>query len=207
VGLKPILELDYSSFRWYKLSDVDFTSLSVGEVPFTSVADAGTVSVMDFRFDPLVSGEPAVPAGLRATSASPGFYMIQFVGPTKDSWWAQLEAAGISVLQYYPQNTYLTWTTGETAKVAEGLRFVRWQGSFQPAYKISPFLRALNGRITNVAITFYNDGNIQDTLTRITDFGGGYILHSPAQPDGRFYTAIFTLDASRLVDVARINTV
>ncbi len=51
--------MDYSSFLLYNLSDVDFNSLSTSGVPFTSVTDSGTVSVMDFRFDPLVSGELA----------------------------------------------------------------------------------------------------------------------------------------------------
>jgi hypothetical protein len=87
-----------------------------------------------------------------------------------------------------------------------GAPYLRWSGPFHPAYKIHPGLTAFEGRIENVAITFYNNGMLKQTLGELSRLGV-YVQSYPAQPDRAFYTAIVTLDAGRLADVARLPVV
>jgi len=165
------------------------------------------VQVMGYRFDPRLDGAPALPGALRAGGHGAGLYLVQMAGPVQDAWLGQIAAAGMDVLQYYPSNTYLVWGTPAQAAEIVSKDFVRWQGAFHPAYKISPALAGAQGRITNVAVTFYNDGNAAVTLANISALGGGYVQHFAAQPDGRLITAIFSLDAAALQDVARLAPV
>jgi subtilisin family serine protease len=207
LGLRPRADLDYGAFRWLELSDADFGVLSASALAYTPVADGGTINVMRYRFDPAVNGEPAVPYGLKALGEGSSLRLVQFTGPVQDAWLGQLGAAGMDVLQYYPSNTYLVWATPAQAETITAQPFVRWQGTFHPAYKLSQTLAGMTGRIEAVAITFYNDGHLSATLANIVALGGGYVQHFPAQPDKRFYTAIFTLDAAAIEAVARLAPV
>ncbi|MEW5989130.1 MAG: S8 family serine peptidase, partial [Chloroflexota bacterium] len=207
LGLNPRLAADYGSFHWLELDDAGFSRLSASNVPFTYATDAGQVRVMGYHFDPLIEGEPALPAGLRADQSGPALRLVQLVGPTNDAWLEQLKAAGLTVLQYYPHHTFLVWGTAAQAEAAAGLEFVRWQGVFHPAYKINGDLAQYSGRITNVDVMFYNDGHLEATLKAIADLGGQVAQAFPSQPDKAFYDAIVQLDKAAVESVARLNTV
>jgi len=207
LGLHPRLALDYGSFYWFELSEADLATLSTSGLPFIPVPEAGTIQITGFLFDPLVDGEPVLPAEMQATGRGPGLRLVQLVGPARAEWLAQLQAAGLPLLQYYPHHSYLTWATAAQAEAAEALDFVRWQGAVHPGYKINRDLAGLSGRISNVDIMFYNDGNPQATLQAIARLGGRILQFYPSQPDRAFFDAIVELDASAVTDVARINTV
>ncbi|MBK9054747.1 MAG: S8 family serine peptidase [Chloroflexi bacterium] len=136
-----------------------------------------------------------------------GFRLVQFAGPTVDSWLDALRSSGVKVLQYYPHNTYLVWGTASQLAATEALPYVRWQGDFHPAYKINSDLDNRSGRINNVDIMFYNDGNIQGTLNSLAAMGINILQYFPSQPDKAFYDVIVEMDASRIEAVAQLNTV
>ncbi|MHC1726016.1 MAG: S8 family serine peptidase [Syntrophobacteraceae bacterium] len=204
LGLQPRLDLDYGSFRWLELSRADYEKLAAGRTDFTLEPEAAQVRVRGYAFNPLAEGEPALPENLLAQSGETGLHLIKLAGPAQDAWLKNLEAAGLRVLQYYPHYTYLVWGNLAQLNASEALNCTRWQGAFHPAYKFGRGLEKATGKICNVAITFYNDGNINKVLAEIEALGGGYIQHFAAQPDHAFYTAVFTLYASRLADVARL---
>jgi uncharacterized membrane protein len=208
LGLQPRLMLDYGGFYWLDLSeaDVDKLKMAIPEGVF-EFPNAGQISVMDYRFDPLVDGEPSLPVDLRAKESNTGFRLIQFIGPVKDEWLVDLQLAGIELLQYYPQNTYLAWASPLQTVGASAYPTVRWTGLFHPAYRLSPKLKRTGGIIRNIGVTIFDDGNISETLARIEELGGKYIQHYPAQPDKRFYTAVYSIGSRYLADVARINNV
>lgn len=207
LGLQPRLDLDYGSFRWLELSKTDYEKLAGGGADFTLEPEAAQVRVRGFAFNPLVEGEPALPAELRAQPGETGLHLIKLAGPPQDSWLKGLEASGLRILQYYPHYTYLVWGGAVQTNASEALSFTRWQGRFHPAYKFGSGLEQAAGRIQNVAITLFNDGDIKKSLANIEALGGSYLRHFAAQPDNAFVTAVFTLDASRLADVARLATV
>lgn len=207
LGLEPRLELDYGSFSWLELGKNDYEKLAAGKANFSLESNAAQVRVRGFAFDPLAEGEPTLTKGLQVTGTGVGLRLIQFTGPVQAAWLKKIEASGLRVLQYYPHNTYLVWGSANLNKATEALDFVRWQGEFHPAYKTGPGLEKVAGEIHNLAITFYNDGNTDQVLGEIKALGGGYLRHFAAQPDQAFITAIFTLDASRVAEVANIAQV
>ncbi|MCL4267327.1 MAG: S8 family serine peptidase, partial [Anaerolineae bacterium] len=205
--LNPAVALDYGSFLWLELNDADLAALTASGISFTAVPDAGQVQIVGHRFDPVADGEPAVAPAMQADARQPGFHLIQFHGPVRDEWLQVLEATGLPMLQYYPHNAYLTWGSATALANVEGLPFVRWQGPVHPAYKIDPGLAQMNGRIHNVDIMFYNDGDIDGTLSAIRALGAHILQAFPSQPDKAFYDAIVQMDAAELTAVAQLNTV
>ena len=207
LSLSPHYVQDYGAFGWFELSTADFAALEASGVPFDEAEKAGTLSVQEYQFDPQAQGEPNLPTGMRSTGDRPGFRLVQFRGPVKDEWLVKIGALGVDILQYYPNNAFLVWSTPEQDKSSLDQAFIRWTGLFHPAYRISPELSGYQGRVDNVAITFYNDGHIEQTLARLNALGGRYFQHYPAQPDMKFYTAIYSLEAARLREVSQMETV
>ena len=207
LDLRPQVSLDYGAFHWLELDGAGLAALAASGIPFTRVPDAGKVQINGYVFDPVAEGEPQLPADRVASGQGPGLRLIQLVGPTQDGWLAQLEAAGLPILQYYPHNSYLTWATAAQTESAAALDFVRWQGAVHPAYKVSGDLLKQSGRISNVDVMFYHDGDIQGSLDAIAGLGGEVLDHFPSQPDQAFFDAIVQLDAGAVADVALLDTV
>ena len=205
--VRPSQALDYGSFQWLEVQAADLARLDAHGVPYVLVPDARQVRVPGFRFDPLVEGEPRIPANLRADASRPGFRLIQLTGPPLDAWLSQLAGAGARVLQYYPHNTYLVWATPAASAAAAGLGFVRWQGAFHPAYKINADLRGRSGTIANVDVMFFDDGDRGATLDALSRLGAEVLRIYPSQPDKAFYDAILRLDAKAVEAVAALDNV
>ncbi|MCL4868882.1 MAG: S8 family serine peptidase [Anaerolineae bacterium] len=207
LNLNPILSLDYGSYQWLGLTAGDLARLNAAGLPYELYPNAGQLQVTHYTFDPVADGEPALSTHLRNGESGPTFRLVQFAGPTKGEWVTALQNSGVQVLQYYPHNSFLVWGTAAQLASLEGQAHVRWQGAFHPAYKISRDLDSYRGRITNVDIMFYNDGNIQETLNAIASLGGNILQYFPSQPDKAFYDVIVELDAAALEAVAQLNTV
>ena len=205
--VRPTQALDYGSFQWLEVRAADLVRLDAQGVPYVLVPDARQVRVPGFRFDPLVEGEPRIPANLRADASRPGFRLIQLTGPPLDAWLSRLAGAGARVLQYYPHNTYLVWATPAASAAAAGLGFVRWQGAFHPAYKINADLRGRTGTIANVDVMFFDDGDRGGTLDALSRLGAEVLRIYPSQPDKAFYDAILRLDAKAVEAVAALDNV
>lgn len=210
-AVSPVWAADYGDFTWLELP--------VSQLPLPQTGDESyqvvelTLGIHNFRFDPL-RGEPALAAQWRAeANAEPGLYLVQFRGPITDAWLQDLRAAGLTPLQYYPQNAYLVWGKPRALETVAHASHVRWSGMFQPAYKINPALTALvekmegAGMIENVALTLYDDNALKTTLRSLETLGGEYIQHFAAQPDGKFQTVILKLPAARLAEAAGLPTV
>ena len=198
--------LDYGGFTWAELTAQQTFQLQQAGVSFTLQPSATRINVPNFSFDTSM-GEPEIPVEMRATESGPAFRLVQLAGPTRDAWLAQLETAGLRVLQYYPHYSYLVWATQRQVEEASAYPFVRWNGAFHPAYKIDASLVEENGTIENVDIVLFNDGDIPTTLKAITQLGGKLVQYYPSQPDKSFYDAIVEINAGSLPAVARLNTV
>ena len=204
LGIRPLHDLDYGGFRWLVVDDAALARIEASSVAFTEVEGAMTVQVQGYVFDPILDGEPAIPADLRAPSDRAGLQLLQLIGPVRDEWVAQLANAGIRLLQYYPYNAYLVWADPATMAGLAALPFVRWQGPFHPAYKLGEGLEGRAGTIRDVGVMFYNDGSVGDVVVDLETVGAAVTRHDPSQPDAAFYTAIIEVDADRLRDIARM---
>ncbi len=206
-GLNARWAIDYGSFAWLEIPDRQLPVLEAQGLPYQPAET--TIGVQEFKFDPL-RGEPSIPAALRAepSEGDAGLHLVQFIAPLQDAWLADVAGVGLRPIQYYAHNAYLVWGTPDQVSDLAGASYLRWSGSFHPAYKLNPYLdRFQEGRIENVAVTFYNDGAVDRTLAALEQLGGEYVQHYPAQPDGAFYTVILALEAERLVEAARLPTV
>jgi hypothetical protein len=207
LGLNPRLAVDYGSFHWLEISSADLAKLAASGLNYTVMPDAAQVQVTRFRFDPLAEGEPNLPAGMVAEGNGAGFRLVQLVGPTQDAWLAELEAAGLRVLQYYPHHAFLVWGTAGQIEAVDTLEFVRWTGAFHPGYKINTDLDQRAGVVENVDIFFYNDGDVEETLGELRALGATVLNAYPAQPDKAFYDAIVRADAATFAAIAQLNNV
>ena len=111
----------------------------------------------------------------QARTAATQFWMVQFLGPTKDEWLDQLRAIGLLFVAYMPNNAYIVWGDGTAinrltslASAAANLPVkggqttpsssinpVQWAGPYHPAYRLAPSLlmSATNGGVAPVRIT------------------------------------------------------
>jgi hypothetical protein len=91
-----------------------------------------------YSFEPLASGEPDLPAELRAEEeAGSQLAILQFRGPIQQQWRDQIEALGVMTHEYIPDFAYLVTLDGAQRELLADLSFVRWIGTYHPAYKIS----------------------------------------------------------------------
>lgn len=91
-----------------------------------------------------------IPANLRASDAPPAdgesrLRLVQFQGPIKDAWLDALRGTGAFVVAYVPNNAYVVKTDPASDAKLQGLRSnaaVLWIGTYEPAFKLRPELRA-----------------------------------------------------------------
>jgi hypothetical protein len=85
-------------------------------------------------------------AAAGAAAPGKGLYVVQFIGPIRDSWFKELEQTGVEIITYVPHNAYVVFAgeqaAGELMKMKASSPFVQWMGDYQPAYKLTPGLQA-----------------------------------------------------------------
>ncbi len=204
---KPITVIDYGSFRWTTWRDGDSPGLSELGIGALEAPDYHRISVPGFRFDPLVDGEPDLPAGTAETTTTCALRLVQFHGPTKDLWYREVVSSGASILQYYPHNSYLIWCDGPTASLLRGLPFVRWVGPFQPAYKLSQTLRERSGILEYAVALVLDNGDLEATSAAFVALGAEDVRVSKVQADGLLKALRARVDSSCLADLAGLANV
>lgn len=195
LGLSPQLNLDYGTYRWLTLDTADLQRLTASGVPFTTQSDAYTVRVPGHAFDPVVDGEPQLaPAWSAAPTQQGSLRLVQLIGPATSQWMADLEASGAKVLQYYPFQTYLVWANGPQVDGLAQLPQVRWEGDFQPAFKLGDHLD-LNNLTARSVVIYVDAGDAASTVGALSGLGT-VVSDDKAQPDGALRRALVSLDAS-----------
>ncbi len=84
------------------------------------------------------------------TFAGKRLHLVQFAGPVKPEWFTALEATGVRVVHYIPQNAYLV--QGNAAAMAKlqnwaaKSEFVQWDGNYADEYKLHPGARLTDAK-------------------------------------------------------------
>ncbi len=153
-----VQEVDYGSFRLLVVDAKDADTQRVAAtLPLQSESDL--IPLHGYQLNTRAPAEtynklpaelrrPQVAKALAADVAPPaGMYIVQFVGPVKDEWLQALRGTGAQVVSYVPANGYVVYAdTGSAAQLSGFIRehrFVQFVGSFEPAFRIAPKLRAL----------------------------------------------------------------
>src|SRR5579871_5455718 len=65
-----------------------------------------------------------------------GLYLVQFSGPLDQSQREQLKAAGVDLLKYVPDDSFIVKLDKTNPKNVQNLGFVTWLGPYQPEFKV-----------------------------------------------------------------------
>ncbi|MDZ7789768.1 MAG: hypothetical protein U5L08_04595 [Xanthomonadales bacterium] len=96
------------------------------------------------RFDPK---EIASQRDILAADPDGGFHLVQFQGPIRSRWVADLRAGGIEVAQPLHPFSYYVWATQSQMSALRSLDAVRATVPLQPDWKVQPHLREFDSEI------------------------------------------------------------
>ena len=183
------------------------TALENSGAQYQTIENPYTLTLGGQSFDPLFS-TPSFTAALsgKEKSGSAGLHLVQFHGPIKDAWLADLEAAGLEIVQYIHPFTYVVW--GETIAIdqSRGQEAVRWMGDYLPAYAVLPENRALNSDPILVRAVIIPQVGLETTIAAIEGLGGT-LVGSSSDSDPVFDLATFLLPGNLLSAAATLNGV
>lgn len=172
--------------------------------------DDFTLDLGGQRFDPRAQ-DPAqlLPAawrgeaGARAPEAA-DLQLLQLAGPSQRGTVEALRAAGLEPVQYVHPFTYIVWGSpaalgraAATAPVA-----ARWNGPFEPAYKVQPHWRALGPARIEIDALIYRGADVEAAVQRLYSLGAE--VKGRKDLDRRFHHVVLHLAGDRLLDAARI---
>jgi len=146
-----------------------------------------------------------------------GLYLVQFIGPIKPDWVRGLEATGVRVVGYVPQNAYLV--AGGAAQLvrcqewARTNEFVEWDGELSAELKIHPSLtsRAVSAFQTRKNTLYIGVQLLQEAGLEMRDFEsvisgrGARIINSFNY--NQFTYAICEGESRIAFDLARLSSV
>ena len=197
--------IDYGSFLWAVMNSQDLAALDKSGTEYQTIENPYTLTLGGQSFDPLVNS-PSFSATLSAKekSGSAGLHLVQFHGPIKDEWLADLEAAGLEIIQYIHPFTYVVW--GETTSLdrSRSQEAVRWAGDYLPAYAVLPENRALNSDPILVRSVTLPQAGLERTLAEIEALGGS-LVGSASDVDPVFDLATFLLPGNQLTTAAALT--
>ncbi|MGC3956785.1 MAG: hypothetical protein QM813_02120 [Verrucomicrobiota bacterium] len=139
---------DYGSFQLFETDIAPATATlkrdqveGVDETDFIEL-NAGA---LDTRATEVVALRKTV-----AAFAGKKLHLVQFVGPIKPEWREALEATGVSVVHYVPQNAYLVrgdhLALAKLQAWANSVTYLQWEGDYANDYKLHPRARAVDAK-------------------------------------------------------------
>jgi len=134
---------DYGTFSVLSADDSLFSGISNR----VEVADQWNLIRLNAR--PINTGLPEIKASRKAVGSFTGrhLHLVQFAGPVKERWLAELKQYGVQIVSYIPENAYLIY--GDAAALARvqawaGIsEFTQWEGEYSQDLKVHTKARAL----------------------------------------------------------------
>ncbi|MEA3335431.1 MAG: S8 family serine peptidase [Chloroflexota bacterium] len=205
----------YPAYLWLDLDQAAFDRLAGSDVAFDQVENMAVISFDRFSFDPVRDGEPVSSTDLLHGSArnpeGEGLFLVQLRAPATEQDIDWLQATGV-ILQYFPFNAFLLWSSPRDLHRALEWPNVRWTGEFHTAYRITGRLneaRSLAGDETLpfLQALFYDDGRLAEVEQAIASWGGEIFTRAPRHvmgEQGQMAVLEFSLAADRVIDLARL---
>ncbi|WP_224247027.1 S8 family serine peptidase [Hyalangium gracile] len=143
-GANIQLIADYDAFKLVEVDEKAMAALPEGAEPRDDLnvilLNAGTIDTASAHGKSLRAMKPQRFAGRR-------LHLVQFAGPIKPEWVQQLEATGVKLVTYIPNNAYLVY--GDEAalnglrKHVAASRTLQWNGDYLDDYKLDPSIHKL----------------------------------------------------------------
>ncbi len=103
-------------------------------------ARAQSIRLRAMHFDPLEAA-PELP-GVLAADPESGLWVVQFRGPSRDTWRAAVRGVGGHVASFLPDQAHVVRIAPRDVEKVRSLPFVRWVGGYAPAFRMEPGLAA-----------------------------------------------------------------
>ena len=159
---------EYDSFALVEISSSKAAELEMCGYAVREMADRTAIHLSRYSFD-TSGGEPDLPSSQRLAaypSGSAGLYLVQMIGPVKESWLDTLQSLGARIVSYVPNYAYVVRMTPESAAAAIESPNVQWLGIFQPAYKILPCVSDCS-----IIVTVLDSSTAGATLSSLAEMG------------------------------------
>ncbi len=169
------------------------------------------IGFVKYKFDPKIE-EPSVPEELQLSEEALGkyqYHLIQLIGPVRSEWLREMKHLGVESIEYIPKFTYLVKVDPDSLPSIRNLKYVRWSGIYQPAYKVSESLEERTGIIKNVSILIYDDGNVPQVLDQLKSLNASVLDVRRLQKSKTvvFQNIIVKVDADKIPEIAKIPSV
>ena len=97
-----------------------------------------------------IDTQTAAAQALRSTPAAGAgkdMRLIQFAGPIRPEWYQALQATGVRIVTYIPNNAYLVYGTPQTLQAVQQLALTnsaiaQWEGAYTAAARLDPAVTA-----------------------------------------------------------------
>ncbi len=139
---------DYGSFKLVQVDDATLKALPTdSDVELrddydqillnAGVIDTASASAQSLR-------------GMRKTVAASGkrFHLVHFSGPVRSEWLEELEATGVKVVTYVPNNAYLVYGDGAALgglqRHITASKTIQWDGEYLDDYKLHPSIQTID---------------------------------------------------------------
>lgn len=171
-------------------------------------AKPNLIGIGRFKFDP-EKGEPSIDEEFRLSEEDLkkyNYYFVQLEGQARSEWLRELKHLGAVIIDYIPKYTYLIKIDPSQLPQIRNRKYVKWSGVFQPAYKVSDSLVGRTGKIQNVSILVYDDGNIPQMLDQLRSLNASILDVRRLQKSKSvvFQNVILEVDASTIPEIAKI---
>jgi hypothetical protein len=138
----------------------------------------------------------------------PDLRLVQFTGPTQARWLDQLQAAGLSIVQYIHPCTYIVWGMADdlhrVGNAQAGVDDVRAVGEFSPGFRVLPQWRNLPDAPVDVHFMIYRGADVTAVINQIVALGEGTLHSGRNIMDQTFEVAAFTMPGSLFAAASRI---
>lgn len=145
-----------------------------------------------------ISGVPADKLAREYPPGRPGTYVLQFIGPLRNEWIAQVEALGWRLLsRYVPNNGYLIVGTPDLVGRTRQLPFVQWLDFYHPYQKGAVLAR--NGKVHDQEFMLAEGPGTEPAIDAIRVAAEGEIEVQRTSYDTRVYARMSDAAAEALL--------
>jgi uncharacterized repeat protein (TIGR01451 family) len=169
-------------------------------------ADYNTVTINGMKLHPdqnkNLIPEVAIPQNLTLldTNSPEGYFLIQFIGPIKESWKNDIKLAGADILGYYNTNAMLVKIDSNSIFAVTQHGKVQGATPYFPAFKIDPGIKPGNDGKALISILLHQDKTARSVISRVS----GEIVRMTGE-DSNYIVASVAMD--KILQIAILKDV
>ncbi|WP_233261949.1 S8 family serine peptidase [Vitiosangium sp. GDMCC 1.1324] len=136
---------DYGSYKLVQVDDATLDSLTAAQG--AELRDDYNHILLNAGVIDTASEYAKSQRGMTKKAAGKSFHIVHFDGPVKAEWLKELEATGVRVVTYIPNNAYLVYgdaaAMGSLQKHIAVAPAIRWDGEYLDDYKLDPTVQTV----------------------------------------------------------------